>query len=90
METAGRNGYEKNRGMAGDARPLPRVDGGEAYLSRETNAILSNAEELASVFSRLMNDESFYKKASETCREYLKAQLGATESIIKGFKKALF
>jgi len=51
---------------------------------------VSNAEELASVFSRLMNDESFYRKASETCREYLKAQLGATESIIKGFKKALF
>lgn len=51
---------------------------------------VSNAEELASVFSRLMNDESFSRKASETCREYLKAQLGATESIIKGFKIALF
>ena len=46
--------------------------------------------ELAKVFMRLIDDEAFYAKASETCRNYLKAQVGATESIIKGFKKALF
>ncbi len=49
-----------------------------------------NAADLTAVFNRLMNDESFYGKASETCRNYLKSQVGATESILKGFKKALF
>ena len=51
---------------------------------------VGNAEELASVFSRLMTDEDFYTKASQTCRDYLNAQVGATEIILKGFKKALF
>ena len=51
---------------------------------------VSNAEELSSVFHRLMTDEDFYAKASETCRSYLNSQVGATEGIIKGFKKALF
>ncbi len=46
--------------------------------------------ELAKVFMRLIDNEAFYAKASETCRNYLKAQVGATESIIKGFKKTLF
>ena len=45
---------------------------------------------LVSVFERLIHDEAFYAKASETCRNYLKSQVGATESILKGFKKALF
>ena len=46
--------------------------------------------ELSDVFSLLMTDEEFYVMASETCRNYLDSQVGATESIIKGFKKALF
>ena len=49
-----------------------------------------DASELSDVFSRLMTDEEFYVMASETCRNYLDSQVGATESIIKGFKKALF
>ena len=49
-----------------------------------------NAADLTAVFNRLMNDEEFYRKASETCRNYLKSQVGATESILKGFKKTLF
>ncbi len=49
-----------------------------------------NAADLTVVFNRLMNDEDFYRKASETCRNYLNSQIGATESILKGFKKALF
>ena len=49
-----------------------------------------NAADLTAVFNRLMNDEDFYRKASETCRNYLNSQIGATESILKGFKKALF
>ena len=51
---------------------------------------VGDEDELAKVFMRLIDDEAFYAKASETCRNYLKAQVGATESIIKGFKKALF
>ena len=47
-------------------------------------------EELRSVFTRLMNDEAFFNQASQTCRDYLKSQVGATEIILKGFKKALF
>ena len=49
-----------------------------------------NAAEMADVFGGLINDEAFYAKASETCRDYLKAQVGATESIMQGFKTALF
>ena len=51
---------------------------------------IENAEALESVFGRLMHDETFYAKASETCRNYLNSQVGATENIVKGFKKALF
>ena len=46
--------------------------------------------ETTSIFTRLMTDEEYYAKASETCRNYLDSQVGATESILKGFKKALF
>ena len=49
-----------------------------------------DATEMVSIFNRLMTDEDFYSKASAICRDYLNAQLGATESILNGFKKALF
>ncbi len=51
---------------------------------------IKDAGELESVFGRFMHDEKFYAKSSETCRNYLNSQVGATESILKGFKKALF
>lgn len=51
---------------------------------------IGDMKALDSVFGRLMCDDAFYAKASETCRNYLKSQVGATESILKGFKKALF
>ena len=51
---------------------------------------IEDAEALESIFGRLMQDETFYAKASETCRNYLNSQVGATENIVKGFKKALF
>ena len=51
---------------------------------------IQNATQMDTVFARLMNDPTYYAKASETCRNYLKSQVGATEIIIKGFKKALF
>lgn len=51
---------------------------------------VKDAEELEVVFKRLMTDDEFYKKASETCRDYLNSQVGATEIILKGFKNILF
>ena len=51
---------------------------------------VSDAAALERVFLRLMNDEAFYMQASATCRDYLQAQLGATEIVLEGFKKALF
>ena len=51
---------------------------------------VNNAAELTAVFRQLMKDEDFYAKASETCRNYLNSQVGATENILKGLKKALF
>ena len=51
---------------------------------------IRNSAELETVFLRLINDESFYVKASETCLNYVKSQVGATDLIIKGFKKTLF
>ena len=46
--------------------------------------------ELDEVMLRLMNDETFRQQASETCRRYLNAQVGATKAIMEGFKKVLF
>ncbi len=51
---------------------------------------IGDMEALSSVFRRLVCDDVFYAKASETCRNYLKSQVGATEIILEGFKKALF
>lgn len=51
---------------------------------------VGNADELAEVFGRLMNDEPFYAQSSQTCKAYLKSQIGATKSIIDGVKKTLF
>ena len=43
---------------------------------------ISNQKELNHVFDRLINDEAHYQHASETCKEYLKTQLGATGVIL--------
>ncbi len=51
---------------------------------------VQNAEELQSVFCRLIDDEAFLTHASEVCIDYLNAQVGATQSIMAGFEKALF
>ena len=50
---------------------------------------VSRQEELDAVFGRLIHDEAFRNQASEVCLNYLKSQVGATEIILKGFKKAL-
>lgn len=44
---------------------------------------ISDQEELNSIFDRLISDETFQKKASETCRDYLQSQLGATAAIME-------
>lgn len=59
-------------------------------VARQGAFAVGNAEELESVFGRLMNDEAFFAQASETCSAYLKSQLGATQSIMQGFKNSLF
>lgn len=51
---------------------------------------IKDAEGMEAVFKRLMTDDGFYKQASETCRNYLNSQVGATEIILKGFKNILF
>lgn len=51
---------------------------------------VTNAEGLAMVFNRLMTDEVFCQQASKTCLDYLNSQLGATKTIVKGFKNTLF
>ena len=51
---------------------------------------IHNAAELEEIFTRLMNDEAFFAKASETCTTYLASQVGATEKIMQGFKNILF
>ena len=43
---------------------------------------INNQKELNDIFDRLVNDEPFYHKASETCRNYLESQLGASEIIL--------
>ena len=50
---------------------------------------IQNGEELKSVFRRLIDDEAFLTHASEVCIDYLNAQVGATQSIMAGFEKAL-
>ncbi len=44
---------------------------------------ISSQEELNRIFDQLINDEAFYRQASETCKSYLGSQLGATEVILK-------
>ena len=51
---------------------------------------VGNQAEMDAVLLRLMHDEAFRSQASETCRGYLNAHVGATKCIVEGFKKALF
>lgn len=51
---------------------------------------IRNVADLEAAFTRLMDDTAFFAKASETCQNYLKSQVGATEIILNGFKKVLF
>ena len=50
---------------------------------------IGSQEELDAVFHRLIHDEAFRRQASAICLGYLKSQVGATEVILEGFKKAL-
>ena len=44
---------------------------------------IDSQEGLDNIFDRLIQDEPFYRKASETCRNYLQSQLGATDAIMR-------
>ena len=51
---------------------------------------VGNADDLRSVFRRLIDDEAFLAHASEVCVDYLNTQVGATESIMRGLENTLF
>ena len=51
---------------------------------------VNDATQLEIIFTRLMNDEAFYQKASGTCKSYLESQLGATKKIMQVVKNCLF
>ena len=51
---------------------------------------IQNAEELKTIFIRLIDDEVFLTHASGVCIDYLNAQVGATQSIMEGLEKSLF
>ena len=59
-------------------------------VARQGAFSVNDASELERVFLWLMADETAFAKASDTCRDYLQSQLGATEKVVEGFKKALF
>ena len=44
---------------------------------------VNSQDELSHIFDRLINDETFCHEASETCKNYLKSQLGATDAIMR-------
>ena len=48
-----------------------------------------NQSELDGIFGQLMEDDSFRGKASAICHDYLKSQLGATESIMNKVRQLL-
>lgn len=43
---------------------------------------INGQKELSQTFDRLIHDEAYYRQASETCRNYLESQLGATNAIL--------
>lgn len=51
---------------------------------------VADAESLSQVFLRLMGDDGQCENASEVCRDYLKSQLGATETIMKKLSQFRF
>ena len=44
---------------------------------------IDSQAKLNDIFDRLIQDEPFYRKASETCKDYLQSQLGATDAIMR-------
>ena len=50
---------------------------------------VNNQKEFENIFEQLMNDETFYNKASETCKNYVKLSVGATDKIANYLKSKL-
>ena len=44
---------------------------------------VNNQQEFDEIFEKLMNDDSFYNKASGICQDYIQLSIGATEKIMK-------
>ena len=50
---------------------------------------ISFKKEFDDIFEQLMNDNTFYDKASEICQNYVKLSVGATDKIVKHLKSKL-
>lgn len=44
---------------------------------------VNNQNDVDNVFDKLIHDESFYKKASDVCNDYVAGKIGATDMIMK-------
>ena len=51
---------------------------------------VEDEKQLKRIFDSLISDNGFFNNASVTCSDYLKSQLGATESIVQGFRQIMF
>jgi 3-deoxy-D-manno-octulosonic-acid transferase len=50
---------------------------------------VNNQKEFDEIFEQLMNDNTFYNKASEICQNYVKLSIGATDKIAKHLESKL-
>lgn len=50
---------------------------------------VNNASEFISLFNKLFNDDNLHSLASQTCRNYIQKNIGATQIIVKGLQSYL-
>ena len=50
---------------------------------------VNNQQEFDEIFEKLMNDDSFYNKASGICQDYIQLSIGATEKIMRKLNSEL-
>lgn len=49
---------------------------------------VNNQQEFDEIFEKLMNDDSFYNKASGICQDYIQLSIGATDKIMRYLKNS--
>jgi 3-deoxy-D-manno-octulosonic-acid transferase len=50
---------------------------------------INNKQEFNDIFEKLINDDAFYNKASNICKDYTQLSIGATDKIITHLKSKL-